>query len=122
MLKNACVCACDVFLCVSRAALDSSVKLDHVNKLWDSMSSLRIREILHLSVFITDLTHTLEGIFTHAYTLLVLHRPKWVAEFEFIYGVINNINDVLHSFPSYEKMPKLSGQFSLYMLPFGQNI
>lgn len=45
-------------MCVFGAALDSSVKLDHDNKLWDLMRSQRIRGRLHPSVFITDLIRT----------------------------------------------------------------
>lgn len=52
------VCVQTDCMCVSGAALDSSVKLDHDNKLWDLMRSQRIRERLHPSVFITDLICT----------------------------------------------------------------
>lgn len=49
-----CVCLC-VCVYISRAAVDSSVKLVRDNKLWDLICSLRIRSKLHLSIFITDL-------------------------------------------------------------------
>lgn len=50
--SSMCVCLC---VYISRAAVDSSVKLVRDNKLWDLICSLRIRSKLHLSIFITDL-------------------------------------------------------------------